>query len=295
MKSATPEAVTETVRKFYEEFSFPGYEELESVASLVRKAEEGKYAKLLDQNIPPRKRVLDLGCGTGQLAIFLSLAHRQVVGMDLSFNSLKKANGFKNRFDLKRVRFCQGNLFHIPLKSESFDYVFCNGVLHHTGDAYRGFREAVRLLKPGGFFILGLYNTYGRLLLDLRRVIFQVTKNRFRGLDALLRRKGTSSKKKLIWFKDQYEHPHETKHSVDEVLGWFRAEGLEYINALPPIRAAESFDPKAPLFEAKVPGGRLDHLLAQIGWVFTKDKEGGFFLLIGRKSGTVLANSLFFL
>lgn len=283
MKSAAPEAVTRTVRKFYEEFSFPGYEEFESLASLVRKAEEGEYAKLLDQNIPPRKRVLDLGCGTGQLAIFLSLAHRQVVGMDLSLNSLRKANGFRERFDLRRVRFCQGNLFQIPLQSESFDYVFCNGVLHHTGDARRGFEEAVRLLKPGGYFILGLYNTYGRLLLDLRRVIFRFTKNRFRGLDALLRQKGMSPKKKLIWFKDQYEHPHETKHSVDEVLGWFQAVGLEYVNALPPIRAAEVFDPKAPLFGAKDPGNRLDHLLAQLGWIFTKEKEGGFFLLIGQK------------
>ena len=283
MKTAAPEKVTTTVRKFYEEYSFPGYEEIDSLSSLIRKAEEGGYAKLLDKNIPPKKTILDLGCGTGQLSIFLSLAHRTVTGADLSLNSLRKANAFKNRFDLKKVHFCEASLFKLPFKAESFDYVFCNGVLHHTYDAYGGFQSAVRLVKQGGYFILGLYNTYGRLALDLRRIIFKLTQNRFQKLDAFMRKKDLDPQKKLIWFKDQYEHPHETKHSVDEVLGWFRQNGLRYINAIPPIRLGETLDPKAPLFEAQEAGSRLEHLLTQWGWIFTKGKEGGFFLIIGQK------------
>lgn len=276
--------MTKTVREFYEEYSFPGYEEIDTLSTLVQKAEKGGYAKLLDRDIPPKKRVLDLGCGTGQLAIFLSLADRYVMGADLSFNSLKKGVAFKRRFELNRVDFCEANLFHLPFRDEAFDFIFCNGVLHHTPEPYRGFQEAVRLVKPGGHLFLGLYNSYGRLALDLRRCIFHVTKSGWlRNLDGFMRKKELDPQKKFIWFKDQYEHPHETKHTVDEVLGWFRANGLQFVNALPPIRFGETFDPQDPLFQPKDPGTGLDHLLSQLGWIFTKGREGGFFILIGKK------------
>jgi hypothetical protein len=35
------------------------------------------------------------------------------------------------------------------------------------------------------------------------------------------------------WFCDQYRHPHETRHSIDEVLGWFETAGLDFLSSVP--------------------------------------------------------------
>src|SRR5215467_9426751 len=104
--------VGKQVRAFYESCSFPGYEDFDTPLELVEKAKRGVYAKLLEEQLPLGVRVLDAGCGTGQLANFLSLVHRDVVGIDFSYASLRKATGFKNKSRLKNVCFVQTDLFH---------------------------------------------------------------------------------------------------------------------------------------------------------------------------------------
>jgi len=275
--------VGQQVRRFYEECSFPGYEAFDTPSDLVEKARRGLYANLLDEQLPLGITILDAGCGTGQLATFLSLTNRRVVGIDFSFNSLKRGQDFKQRFGLKDVRFVQMNLFHLGLREESFDYVFCNGVLHHTADAYQGFQALSRLVKKGGYFILGLYNTYGRVMLNFRKVFFRLINGKLRRLDFFVRQRSLGEQKKQIWYMDQYEHPHEDAFSVDEVLGWFARNGLQYVNAVPKITFAEPLTAAERLFEPRRPGTTFDHLLCQLGWIFTKGHEGGFFIMIGRK------------
>ena len=276
--------VSGKVRAFYEECSFPGYEDLETPQDLAQKAEQGIYARLLGEQIPFGTRVLDAGCGTGQLALYLSMVKASVVGIDFSFASLCKGQAFKERFDLHDARFAQMNLFQLGLRPESFDYVFCNGVLHHTSDAAGGFRGLCALVKRGGYIVVGLYNTYGRVLLDLRRVIFRLTGGRLLWLDHRLRQRSVGPDKKRIWFLDQYRNPHEDTFTVDDVLGWFAASGIEYVNAVPNIVPFQGLAAAEKLFAPHEPGSRLDHLLAQLGWIFSKSAEGGFFILIGRKA-----------
>jgi ubiquinone/menaquinone biosynthesis C-methylase UbiE len=271
------------VRAFYESCSFPGYEDFDTPLELVEKAKRGIYAKLLEEQLPLGVRVLDAGCGTGQLANFLSLVHRDVVGIDFSYGSLRKATDFKNKSGLKNVCFVQTDLFQLGLKEESFDYVLCNGVLHHTKDAYGAFQQLCRLVKPRGFIAIGLYNTYGRLLLDLRRSIFNLTNEKFRSIDFYMRQKSLGKEKKHIWFMDQYRHPHEDKFAVGDVLSWFRQNKIEYVNSIPKIKIGEQFNGSDRLFEPHDPGGPLENLLCQLGWIFTQGREGGFFITIGRK------------
>lgn len=272
-----------SIRDFYETYSFPGFEEFETPYDLVEKSKRGRYASLLDDEIPVGVKILDAGCGTGQLAIFLSLTKRTVVGIDFSFSSLKKANDFKRQFGLKDVHVAQMDIFNLALADESFDYVFSNGVLHHTADAYRGFRGLCRLVKKGGYLAIGLYNKYGRMLLDLRKVIFKLTGGKLKCLDYYMRQKSLGKDKKQIWYMDQYRNPHEDVFSVGDVLRWFSNNGIEYVNSLPNINLAHRWTESERLFEKHDPGIRLDHLLCQVGWVFTQGREGGFFIMIGRK------------
>lgn len=276
--------VGKKVRAFYESCSFPGYEEFETPFDLIEKAQDGIYAGLLDEQLPLGVKILDAGCGTGQLAIFLSMVHRWVVGIDFSYSSLHKANNFKKRFELHNVDFAEMDLFCLGLKEKSFDYIFCNGVLHHTADAYGAFQNLCRLAKPGGYITVGLYNDYGRLLLDLRRWIFHLTNDKFKWLDFFIRQKSMGKEKKHIWFIDQYKNPHEDKFTVDKVLNWFQQNDIEYVNSVPKIRLlGEQCTPSDRLFEQCDPGSRLNHLLCQLGWIFSQGREGGFFITIGRK------------
>lgn len=275
--------VARRVRAFYEEWSFPDYEAFESPFDLLEKANRALYPKLLDDQIPLQVRALDAGCGTGNLTIFLSMSHRQVLGIDFSFNSLRRGQEFKHKFDLRHAHFAQMDLFDLGLKNDSFDYVFCNGVLHHTADAYGGFKQLCGLLRTGGYIVVGLYNRYGRLLLDLRRLVFRLVGYRFTWLDFYMRRKFLDQEKKMIWFMDQYRNPHEQKFTVSHVLDWFCQNGVDYVNSIPKINLREPLTVEERLFERHNPGTRLDHFLCQLGWIFTKGREGGFFIIIGQK------------
>jgi len=122
------------------------------------------------------------------------------------------------REGLSNAHFVQMDLFKSCLRAEVFDYVFSNEILHHTANAFGGFQDLCRVLRPGGFIVIGLYNTYGRLLLDLRRLLFRISGDRLTWLDYFVRRKTLGDGEKRIWFLDQYRNPHELKFSVHHVL-----------------------------------------------------------------------------
>ncbi len=193
---SNPDDVTEVVKAFYEETPFPNYDDHDSVRSLIEKSRRGLYARRLDESIPYNSSVLEVGCGTGQLTNFLGMSCRQVIGTDMCLNSLRLGEAFRREHGLTRVRFLQMNLFRPPLESEQFDVVLCNGVLHHTADPYGGYRGLVRLVKPGGYIVIGLYNTYGRLMTDTRRVLFRMTGGHAKWIDPILRRQGQSGQAK---------------------------------------------------------------------------------------------------
>ncbi|HET6203101.1 MAG TPA: methyltransferase domain-containing protein [Planctomycetota bacterium] len=275
--------VTEIVKAFYEENPFPNYDSIDSVATLMAKAREGLYARLLDEQIPSGARVLDLGCGTGQLANFLSLANRTVIGSDLCLHSLRLGSGFAASQGLRRVAFLQMNLFRPALRPGSFHVVLCNGVLHHTSDPEGGFRSLLGLAMPGGFVVIGLYNRLGRLMTDLRRVVFRATGRRLAWLDPYLRGGKLGAAKSRAWWMDQYHHPHESEHTMGDVLRWFDAAGVEFVSGIPPFRPSDPFDESYRLFRTHLRGTRFDRARAQARLVRTGNREGGFFIAIGRK------------
>jgi SAM-dependent methyltransferase len=275
--------VTNVVKSFYEETPFPNYEELECVGDLIQKAQTSIFARLLNDQIPFRIGVLEVGCGTGQLSNYLGIAHRTVFGTDMSLNSLKLGQEFKKKNGLERVSFYQTNLFKPIFKEETFPLVICNGVLHHTDDPFGGFQTISRLVKKGGYIIVGLYNKYGRIATDIRRGIFNTFNDRFKFLDPRLRGRDVGELKKLTWFMDQYKNPHESKHTIGEVLRWFDQTGFEFVNGVPKLEAFEMFSENEKLFKPNPRGNLLDRFLVQTSLVFSGSKEGGFFLMIGRR------------
>jgi SAM-dependent methyltransferase len=175
------------------------------------------------------------------------------------------------------------NLFKPIFKMESFPLLICNGVLHHTSDAYGGFKSIARLVKRNGYILVGLYNRFGRKITDVRRVIFNAFNDRFKFLDPRLRGREIGDVKKLTWFMDQYKHPHESEHTIGEVIKWFRKTGFEFVNSIPKAKAFQPFTMNERLFSQAEEGNWLDHFIVQLQLLLTSSKEGGFFIMIGKR------------
>src|SRR5256885_1596155 len=61
------EDVTERIKAFYEETPFPNYDGVDNPEMLRAKAVKGIFARLLDEQISHGSKILEVGCGTGQL------------------------------------------------------------------------------------------------------------------------------------------------------------------------------------------------------------------------------------
>lgn len=275
--------VTDGVKKFYEQTPFPNYDEFDSVAALMQKSRKGLFARLLDEQVPLNSKVLEVGCGTGQLSNFLGIAQRDVFGADMCLNSLSLAENFRRKNQLAHVGFYQMNLFRPIFHEETFDLVVSNGVLHHTSDPFGAFRSIATLVKRGGYIIVGLYNTYGRLMTDLRRVVFRATGQRFAFLDPYLRERGKKDAKMAAWFADQYQHPHESKHTMGEVLRWFAQTNIQFVNSIPKNRFLQPFSQEEKLFAIHPQVDRLTLAAVQAHMILTGNREGGLFIMIGKR------------
>lgn len=274
--------VTDIVKTFYEKTPFPNYDGLDSRDSLRRKARDGVFARMLDEQIPHSAAILEVGCGTGQMSNFLGMGWgRTVIGTDLCMNSLGLAKGFRDRFSINNAHFAQINLFRPPFEDGAFDIVLSNGVLHHTSDCAGAFRSIARLVKPGGFIIVGLYNWLGRYPTLWRRWLIERFGEAGALLDPRLRGKGEAARREA-WFMDQYRHPHETKHSIDEVLGWFDAAGFDFTSCVPTIGDTE-FSEEMRLFEPHPRGRYLDRLSTEIEMLMTGGADGGLYIMVGRR------------
>jgi SAM-dependent methyltransferase len=276
--------LTEIVKSFYEETPFPDYNDFDSVGMLAARAREGVFARMLDEQIPPGARIIECGCGTGQLSNFLSIANRTVFATDMCLPSIRLGQRFARDQGLERVHFVQQNLFRTAFKPGSFDLVISNGVLLTTFDPFLGFKSISELVRPGGYILIGLYHRYGRLVTDLRRLIFRLTGDRLVWLDPNMRDPSWSEARKRAWFADQYKHPNETKHTIGQILRWFKETGFHFVKSLPRSRLFQPITEEDRLFEPEAPGNALERLLVELGMFFKGSKEGGFFTMIGHRN-----------
>lgn len=128
----------------------------------VRPLYERLRANAIDTDVFRGKRCLDAGCGGGRGSVLMAqCGAREVIGVDLSPVNIESARKRARQKGLDQVRFEQARLSSIPFTDESFDIVWCNGVLHHMEDPDKGLLEVSRVLKTGGWLWLYLYGSGG--------------------------------------------------------------------------------------------------------------------------------------
>lgn len=172
------------------------YGESTELGDRLREIETARYR--LEPYIPPfadfsastGKRVLEIGVGAGVDFCRWVAAGAQATGVDLTEAGIRST---RERLDFSGAdpasyRLQTADAENLPFQDGTFDLVYSWGVLHHSPDTERAFREACRVLRPGGVFKGMIYHLpswsgwfmwvlygplRGRPFLSPRRAVFE--------------------------------------------------------------------------------------------------------------------------
>jgi len=139
--------------------------------------------KYIDWSSAKNKDVLEIGLGIGADAVRWASFAKSYTGIDLTEEAVK-ATLLHLSYKKLNGTVTKGNAEELSLPGKSFDIVYSFGVLHHTPDIKKAFKEINRILRDDGEFIVMLYakesfNYWIRIQLYFRiRMIFEILKNK---------------------------------------------------------------------------------------------------------------------
>lgn len=190
-------------------------------------------------------RVLDAGCGHGICSIVLSEIADNVVGVDLSTDSLDTAREQAKNFKRDNIEFHHQDLQALDPAFRDFDMVWCWGVAMMAPEPLKVMGNLMRAVKPGGTVYLGVYlktwlSPIHQLVRHFCRTFMNGPKRKqlvcdfFTGLTRLIctlrgeeinRRPDNVSIQAQV--EDWYYPPYKTFYSIAEILEMFRANGFD--------------------------------------------------------------------
>lgn len=118
------------------------------------------------------KSCIDLGCGSGRYVVAMAdHGASESHGLDLSDRAISDARERAQRLGYAdRCTFTQGSMLELPFEDERFDFVSCNGVIHHTTDPEKSLAELARITKRDGVAYIMIYGS-GEMWWDLTDMI----------------------------------------------------------------------------------------------------------------------------
>lgn len=125
------------------------------------------------------RRCLDAGCGNGRGSLFM-LDHgaSHVTAIDISATNVKSTAANLSDFGFKNFDTRLSSLETLPFDAETFDFVWCNGVLMHTANPDLCLAELARVLIPGGrswIYVYGAGGVYWHFVRSFRRILSGVS------------------------------------------------------------------------------------------------------------------------
>ena len=116
------------------------------------------------------KKILDLGCGGGEAAIYFAWKGAEVDAVDISLNALAILKKRKIFYNLEnKIHTIKTSTEHLPEVSEKYDVVFVNGILHHV-NIESTVKEVFRVMKKGGTAVFIEPLTYNPIIKIYRKI-----------------------------------------------------------------------------------------------------------------------------
>jgi ubiquinone/menaquinone biosynthesis C-methylase UbiE len=151
----------------------------------VDRAVDTPWHRLLQTHLSPsrdleEKRVLEIGCGRGGFACWLSTQSarpEEIVAIDFAAAAIRKGQEYAAELGASNITWQVGDIQSIPHPEASFDTVFSSETIEHVPSPRRAIKELARVLKPGGRLLLTTPNYFGTM--GLYRFYMRVTGRRF--------------------------------------------------------------------------------------------------------------------
>lgn len=204
----------------------PFFMDLDSIRSDSSRFAMGLY----DFEAQRNRRVLDVGCGPGWLVCNYARWGAKAAGSDLTRAAARAARA---NLAWRKLDGCisLGDAERLPYPNNTFDFVVCEGVLHHTPDPDRGVREIHRVLRPDGNALIAVYFKN----LFLRRPLFWLTKLLLIALRVRMhghpRISLRTRRDDFVRWYDGVDNPIGTFYSRTEAARMLQAPGFEVIRA----------------------------------------------------------------
>jgi SAM-dependent methyltransferase len=249
-------ASTNRVAGHYERWPFPGEDFLSKEGLVLLRHLKGWLKEDRQGNQKPA-RVADIGCGTGNTLIALARYFQDVhfVGIDLSKTAIDIALAHALEEGIKNVTFRQADITKGLSKFGSFSIVLSLGVLHHMERLASAFRKLVQLTKEGGYLVLWLYGSHGRMKHQLNQFLIELLARpserllvaqtflkdlgpRFAIDTGFYTPKGSGEEgrqwllRRPHWLADQMIPAFERSVTMKEILGLFQENHLQFVNWL---------------------------------------------------------------
>jgi len=221
------------VLKFYRELPFNYRESAQSHAKEIRRsnAVAAGYPVLLPL-LKKNTTVLDVGCGPGWFSLNTAYHYGcAVTGIDFNEVATRRAREVAAALGVP-VRFETADLFRYK-PAAPFDLAVSIGVLMCTNDCFAAVRRVcAEFVKPGGHAFIGLYHSYGRRpFLDHFRKMGAAGATEAAMLAEYRRLHPLTDETHLLsWFRDQVLHPHETQHTLAEMLPILAETGMKLVS-----------------------------------------------------------------
>ena len=135
----------------YDKFAKSRQDELVSGEKKPHRFVEKPMMRSMLENLE-NKKVLMLGCGTGEESLMLrQFGATDLVGIDISKVSIDIAQK-----SYPESQFLVADMSKLPFKDDEFDYVYSSLAVHYTKDVEKVFKEVCRVLKKGGKFLFSV-------------------------------------------------------------------------------------------------------------------------------------------